>query len=227
MAGGFFIFSIVAVTLSSWMQTALHLESRMSRITCCCGRISLPLGAALSIGMTRMTWSPFCRRSETRRGSVPCPAFHARYMSAIFSLRAKIPSPVNALTETMPETVSLNSSGHTSFPAACLSPESSVRLSVAAGSCARRSILLPAMRQGIFLSAKRPKSSRSQSQSPLVASVTRMARSVCARICRVFLTRSSPSIPSSSNPGVSMITTGPRGKSSIAFLTGSVVVPST
>ena len=41
------------------------------------------------------------------------------------------------------------------------------------------------------------------------------------------MTRSSPSSPMSSSPGVSMITTGPRGRSSIAFGTGSVVVPRT
>ena len=34
-----------------------------------------------------------------------------------------------------------------------------------------------------------------------------------------------PSSPSSSIPGVSIITTGPRGRSSIALSTGSVVVP--
>ena len=47
------------------------------------------------------------------------------------------------------------------------------------------------------------------------------------RISRVFLTRSSPRAPSSSKPGVSMITTGPRGSSSMALRTGSVVVPFT
>lgn len=46
--------------------------------------------------------------------------------------------------------------------------------------------------------------------------------------CRLaFSTRFCPSSPSSSKPGVSIITTGPSGKSSIARLTGSVVVPFT
>ena len=39
--------------------------------------------------------------------------------------------------------------------------------------------------------------------------------------------RRAPSSPVSSRPGVSIITTGPRGRSSIAFKTGSVVVPFT
>src|SRR5699024_3946773 len=42
-----------------------------------------------------------------------------------------------------------------------------------------------------------------------------------------FRTRSSPRSPSSSMPGVSTITTGPRGSSSMALRTGSVVVPLT
>ncbi len=62
---------------------------------------------------------------------------------------------------------------------------------------------------------------------PTCASMTSTATSVLFRICFAFLTRSSPRRPTSSYPGVSMITTGPIGKISIAFCTGSVVVPPT
>ncbi len=62
---------------------------------------------------------------------------------------------------------------------------------------------------------------------PSHASTTNKAMSVLFKTCRVFWTRSAPNSPSSSNPGVSIITTGPSGKSSIAFWTGSVVVPLT
>ena len=49
--------------------------------------------------------------------------------------------------------------------------------------------------------------------------------SVLRSTCIAFSMRFAPSSPSSSRPGVSIITTGPSGSSSIALLTGSVVVP--
>ena len=52
-------------------------------------------------------------------------------------------------------------------------------------------------------------------------------RSVRSKTCRVRGTRSSPSAPTSSMPAVSMKSTGPIGRSSIGFSTGSVVVPAT
>ena len=61
--------------------------------------------------------------------------------------------------------------------------------------------------------------------TPCVLSITRTAISVRLSICFVFRTRSSPRCPSSSKPGVSITITGPNGRSSIAFETGSVVVP--
>ena len=70
-------------------------------------------------------------------------------------------------------------------------------------------------------------SSKSYLFMPRVPSTTSTAMSVLFSVCFVFLTLFSPSAPSSSYPGVSIITTGPRGSSSIAFDTGSVVVPLT
>ena len=60
-----------------------------------------------------------------------------------------------------------------------------------------------------------------------MASTTRTATSTLFNTCFALRTRSSPRCPSSSIPGVSMITTGPIGSSSMALLTGSVVVPFT
>ena len=70
-------------------------------------------------------------------------------------------------------------------------------------------------------------SSWSAGVKPWVASTTSTAQSARLRICFVFFTRSSPRAPSSSKPGVSMMTTGPMGSSSMDFSTGSVVVPFT
>ena len=68
---------------------------------------------------------------------------------------------------------------------------------------------------------------RSASCKPMVPSTTRMAASVRSSTRRARCTRSSPSAPVSSMPGVSITTTGPAGSSSMAFCTGSVVVPFT
>ena len=62
---------------------------------------------------------------------------------------------------------------------------------------------------------------------PSAASTTSTAQSTRLRVWRVRRMRSSPRAPSSSKPGVSMMTTGPRGSSSMALRTGSVVVPRT
>ena len=74
---------------------------------------------------------------------------------------------------------------------------------------------------------KRAISSWSAGVLPWVASTTSTAQSARLRACFVFFTRSSPRAPSSSKPGVSMMTTGPMGSSSMDFITGSVVVPFT
>ena len=54
---------------------------------------------------------------------------------------------------------------------------------------------------------------------------TNTAKSVCCIICFVFSTLKLPKSPTSSKPAVSIITTGPKGNNSMAFDTGSVVVP--
>ena len=59
----------------------------------------------------------------------------------------------------------------------------------------------------------------------LVSSHRSKAMSVRSMAFNVRSIRISPSVPSSSNPGVSMITQGPMPWISMALLTGSVVVP--
>ena len=59
------------------------------------------------------------------------------------------------------------------------------------------------------------------------ATVTSTAISQRRKTFSAAATRFSPSAPQSSMPGVSIISTGPSGSSSIAFLTASVVVPLT
>ena len=79
----------------------------------------------------------------------------------------------------------------------------------------------------MFLSVINFKISRSKSVKSKVASMTKIAISVLFKICLVFSIRNLPSSPISSRPAVSMIFTGPSGKSSMALCTGSVVVPLT
>ena len=69
--------------------------------------------------------------------------------------------------------------------------------------------------------------SSSNSVIPAVASMITRAISAFAKTSFAFFTRFAPNSPSSSSPGVSIITTGPNGRSSIALYTGSVVVPLT
>ena len=66
---------------------------------------------------------------------------------------------------------------------------------------------------------------RSAGLQPRVASTTSTAMSQFSSSARARSTRRFPSSPASSMPGVSTITTGPKGKSSIDLRTGSVVVP--
>ena len=90
-----------------------------------------------------------------------------------------------------------------------------------------KSVLLYTIMYGIFFSLKSEINFLSKSFLPFVTSITRIATSVFLRIWKVFSTLNFPKSLLSSNPGVSIISTGPIGKSSIDLLTGSVVVPKT
>jgi len=58
----------------------------------------------------------------------------------------------------------------------------------------------------------------SSSDLPHVASITNTAISVLLSTWRLLFTRISPNVPSSSIPGVSIITTGPKGKKLHCFV---------
>ena len=79
----------------------------------------------------------------------------------------------------------------------------------------------------MFFSSKSAQSAFSVSPSPFSGSMTKSAASHSESTFLVASTRILPRSPESSNPGVSIRTTGPKGRISIAFLTASVVVPGT
>ena len=87
-------FSKVGARVFSFTTMAVQSASSTSRMVCCWGRISLPLGAALSMGVTRTTRSPGVSRSPTRRLSSPC----ERVSRAMRSFSSSMPSLVTALT---------------------------------------------------------------------------------------------------------------------------------
>ena len=63
---GFFpIFSSVFFNSLSFTTIETAPASKISRMVCCCGRIRRPLGAALSIGTTKITKSEGSNRSDT------------------------------------------------------------------------------------------------------------------------------------------------------------------
>ncbi len=64
-AGGFPSFFSVSSSSVSRTVTETAPASKRSRMVCCCGRISLPFGAALSIGTTSTTKSIGETRSRT------------------------------------------------------------------------------------------------------------------------------------------------------------------
>ncbi len=183
-----------------------------------CGRISRPLGASISSGVTRTTRSPGETRSPVRDG----PSQSVGAEAIIRSLTASMPSPVSELTLVI------------SVPSS-----SSHSLTEAKGA---RSILfattttgtLPASPSFPVLPAPMPLISESLSMTersgvpmPETASMTRIARSTCSSTCQVFSALSVPSSPTSSIPAVSINVTGPIGGISIALYTGSAVVPGT
>ena len=165
-------------------------------MVCCWGRIRRPLGAALSMGTTRITRSPGWSRSAMRRRPLL-----SGFRCAMRSLRASIPRFVRAETHTAR---SARDSGRGQSPS---------------------SHLFQTTRQGISMPRMRSSRARSASARPSAASTTSRAMSVRRSSSSALSMRFWPSSPSSSRPGVSTSTTGPRGSSSIAFLTGSVVVP--
>ena len=131
------------------------------------------------------------------------------------------------LSSTLRARAAIRSFNSSTFSPVTALTQSSSRPGAGRSSGLSRSALVRAMRKGTALSFRRASSLWSCSESGRRASAARTAASVSARMRSVLSTRRAPSAPSSSSPGVSMMSTGPRGRSSIAFLTGSVVVPPT
>ena len=88
-----------------------------------------------------------------------------------------------------------------------------------------RSILLIIFMKGMWKRLNRSSALFSSSDEMSAASITYKAKSVRISIFLLRSTLSLPKSPSSSIPAVSMNMTGPKGMNSMAFLTGSVVVP--
>ena len=93
MRGGLPSSSSVFARAFSLTTTAVQLASRISRMVCCCGRMSRPFGAAVSIGTTRTTKSPAVSKSPIIGVSSP-----TGFRRAICSFNSKMPSLVTALT---------------------------------------------------------------------------------------------------------------------------------
>ena len=156
----------------SFTTTETASASKMSRMVCCWGRISLPFGAALSIGTTSTAISEGFRRSRTiyRSGSSVSAA------AAICSFNSLIPPPVAALTKI---TCGFPGCGSSVCPvrpwtSSELSP-STVFLRIS-GSAS--SFLFTATTYGIFFSLIRFSSAISSGAAPQVPSMTSTATSV-------------------------------------------------
>ena len=172
----------------SFTTTDTASASSISRIVCCCGRISLPLGAALSIGTTSTAMSEGSKRSLTiyLSGSSILAA------EAISSFSSGIPSPVAALTQitlpvsstepSLPLSPRFTLFPHFPFSSFFPPPTAFSRLSCstvffrAASSAA--SFLFTAMTYGIFFSLIRSRSAISSGAAPTVPSMTSTAASV-------------------------------------------------
>ena len=188
--------SFNSVSLTT-METAL--ASKISRMVCCCGKISRPFGAEESIGTTRTTKS----LGEIKSLTIGVPFTSLGRRVEIFSFNSRMWKPVFALI---------------SIVCSVCSARESVDFS-------GKSHLLWIIRYGICLSWIFFKMFSSSTVIPTELSITSRAMSVLFNIWYVFVIRNCPSSPSSSRPAVSINTTGPMGRSSIAFKTGSVVVP--
>ncbi len=240
IAGGLFIFFSALSTWFSFVMTATASLSIMSRMVCCWGRMRRPLGAALSMGVTSNTWSSGLSKSaQMGKGAF---FWGTRWAKSSFS--SLIFLPVVELTEIcgMEEGMALNIASGAALPCivfcfASLAAFSCVSFGkicfaavvseTLAAFCSSTSAFVNTTTQDSSLSWMRCSIFKSSSVMPAVLSMTRMAMSVLFNTCKDFCTRSCPSSPLSSMPAVSIISTGPKGNSSMAFNTGSVVVPGT
>ena len=191
----------MASILSVVQLITRHLRSSSSRMVCTCGRMSRPLGAWMSCGMTSMTVS----FSSTSRPTMPCDMVSSGNLFRRLRRMSSSPFPVRVLTN------------RGTCPHCC-----SMRRMVCSASD-NRSHLFSIQITGTFFSFNKRCQCNSSSRCSSVQTIRAMSVFSSARcVCRM---RSSPSSPSSSKPAVSMNTQGPRPWISMALKTGSVVVP--
>ena len=223
--------AIRSASSSGWQTRALAWASRTSRSTSCCGKMMRPFGADESMGTTSTTLSPGeIKSATTRRSCVADPPTCART-----SFNSFTPAPVRALASTSARTgetgAGAASGAATTWGVGAAAPDAAPPIApsepAAASSPGRRSALLRTTTKGSPSSSNREISSRSAATGSRVASVTSTATSQLRKVSRVRSTRRAPNSPTSSMPGVSTMSTGPSGRSSMALRTGSVVVPAT
>ncbi len=169
--------------ISSGCSTmAVQRLSRISRSICTCGRIMRPVGASESMGVTSMTNCPGRSSPPSRERCSRLPMSRMTASSSVWR---------------SPFTVEKGRRGEPHDVRICSCSSAVGRLS---------SDLLCSTRKGSshVLHSSSSRSSGSPKQLPLM---TRIAASACRRASNVFSTRSFPSSPVSSMPGVSMNTT--------------------
>ena len=203
-AGGFFMLSRQSRSSRSLTTTQVASWSSRSRIVCTCGMIKRPLGASRSMGTTSTTVSPPRTMSPTIVGGVISASGTTR-ISSWRNSGAPRPSEATARMWAMSR---------------------AARSASSSGAGWARSSLLKTTTTGVS-SAVNSATSPSSKSPHAPASQTMAATSARSIILRDFSTRSAPRAPTSSMPAVSMKSTGPSGSSSMAFSTGSVVVPAT
>ena len=181
--------------------TQMAPASRRSRSAWTWGRMIRPFGASASMGMTRTTRSPGETRSPTMRA--PRGVGRGRRRRASRSSGMPVARRGDRLTAGHPAACETGREGRPAGPASALLRTMTTGR---AGRGSRRGGLL----ERAPARPPRPRGGRGRSARDAL---------------RVFAIRCSPSAPSSSMPAVSTKRTGPRGRNSIGFSTGSVVVP--
>ena len=180
--------------------------------------------------MTSTTTSPGSSKSPTSRRSPAASA--ARVATARF--RSPTPSPVRADTRTRAArteapsfSAEATAPSKRALPFEASAPKDGEDNDGSAAPTrplsASRSALFSAMTWGMRRVWKVARRRSSKEVMPQVASITSTATSASFRAASARWTRR----PASSIPGVSTMSTGPAGASSMALRTGSVVVPAT
>ena len=191
----------------SRVTRAMQPRSRASRRVSACGRMRRPLGAAVSIGVTRSTTSPAATKPSSGEASTTAASWPLA-ANVIRRSRSAWPAPCARQSR---------QSGAASVPSSA-----SQR---ALARCRPWSAWVTTTRRGLLAVARPCQAAVSAGAGGRWAGVTRMAKSVQDRRSRLRATRCSPRLPESSKPAVSQTATAPSAPSSMGITTGSVVVP--